>query len=320
MRIIFLGSPKEVLAPLDALLKLQEQKIHEVVAVVSQPAKPVGRKNVLTDPPLAQYAKSLGLTVLQPDKVSSPEALAALRELKPDLCLTAAYGQILSDAFLQIPTRGTINIHPSLLPRYRGAIPVPAALLDGLTETGVTILFTVKQLDAGAIILQRKEPIRADDTTESLTERLFVLAGTMLPEALELLEDRSFAGVPQDPAQVTHCRKIDKEDGLVVWSKSAQEISNALRAYYPWPGSFSFTHKGRVTLLQASSPLDHGAAGLVEPGEFVFDKKRGGILVKCGEGALLLTKFKPAGGKEVDARSFWNGLNTEKGKFYHEQQ
>jgi folate-dependent phosphoribosylglycinamide formyltransferase PurN len=155
MRLVYMGSPSEVIAPLESLIKHCQKSGDEVVAVVSQPAKPAGRKQTLTDPPVATFAKEQGLRCLQPIKASDPAFLEELKSLEVDVIITAAYGQILSNAFLAIPRRATINIHPSLLPAYRGAIPVPAALLDGLETTGVTVLFTVKALDAGNIILQK---------------------------------------------------------------------------------------------------------------------------------------------------------------------
>ena len=177
MRIVFMGSPKEVISPLESLMELCESDSFELVAVISQPARPFGRKKVLTDPPLATYAKEKGIHTLQPEKCRDEAFLTeTLKELNPDLIITAAYGQILSQAFLDIPKLGTINIHPSLLPEYRGAIPVPAALLDGKKTTGVSILYTVKALDAGDIISQESHDIEDNETSDILLARLFELS------------------------------------------------------------------------------------------------------------------------------------------------
>jgi methionyl-tRNA formyltransferase len=222
------------------------------------------------------------------------------------VAITAAYGQILTPEFLRIPTRATINIHPSLLPKYRGATPVPAALLAGEKVSGVTILFTVQKLDAGAIILQESSPIGPQECADALTARYFDLGARLLFPALDKLKDPSFSGIPQDEAKVTHCRKIDKQDGNVSWSQSAEDINNRFRAFTPWPGSFTF-HEGRrlqLTAMVADPSYLSGQA----PGTVTFDRNRGALAVTTGEGTLYLTKVKPAGGKEIPAASFWNGL------------
>lgn len=302
MRLVYMGSPTEVIAPLKVLLA---DHSHQVVAVVSQPAKPMGRKSVPQDPPLAVFAKEAGLNVLQPEKASHPDFLATLKELRPDVIITAAYGQILTDAFLAIPTRGTINIHPSLLPAYRGATPVPAALLDGLKETGVTILFTVKKLDAGAIICQERAVIEPNEKADELTDRLFRLGGELLPKALHQLQDPGFQGTEQDESKVTLCRKIQKNDGQVQWANSSKEILNRFRAFHPWPGTFSFFNDQRVvfeaiTLAQQCKNL--------QPGQFEYLKPEKALLVGAGEGCIQIHTLKPAGSKSLDAASFWNGL------------
>lgn len=303
MRLVFMGSPAPVITPLKTIL---EHPDHQVVGVISQPARPVGRKGILTDPPLAQFAKEKSLPILQPEKASAPEFLQTLKALKPDLIITAAYGQILSDAFLEIPARGTINIHPSLLPAYRGATPVPAALLDGLHETGVTILFTIKKLDAGAIVLQKTFPIKPEERAGSLTDRLFAESGPLLLEALSLLQDQEFKGTPQEEAKVTFCGKIKKSDGQVNWEEPASMVHNRFRAYDPWPGLFSFCEKKRVALIEVKV-----SDRTLSPGEIEFSKAENQIHVGCGQGSLGITRLKPAGGKEIDAMSFWNGIKDK---------
>lgn len=309
MRIVFLGSPEAVLAPLTALLEEGPRHGHQVVGVISQPAKAVGRRGELTDPPVAAFAKAKGLTVLQPVKASEPAFLAALRALAPDVCITAAYGQILNDEFLSIPRRGTINIHPSLLPRYRGATPVPAALLDGQRESGVTILFTVFKLDAGNIIVQERSAIAADETSGSLTKRYFAVGARLLFPALERLADPMFTGEPQDDARVTHCKKIKKTDGLVDWTRPGEEIVNRFRAFEPWPGTFTF-HAGRRVAL-TSLRLDPEPRAHTTPGTVAYDKARGALLIGTGTVPVFVTKLKPAGGKDIDAAAFWNGLKDK---------
>ncbi len=314
MRLVFMGSPAEVIAPLDYLLKHCQESGDELIAVVSQPAKPAGRKQTLTDPPLAAFAKEQGLLCLQPAKASAPDFLAELEALRPDVIITAAYGQILTQAFLAIPKRATINIHPSLLPAYRGAIPVPAALLDGHIETGVTILFTVRALDAGNIILQETYSIAPEETAAELTPRLFAASGPLLLQALDKLRDPSFQGLPQDETKVTHCRKIAKTDGALDWNKPTDKLMNEFKAYQPWPGTYTERDKVRV-VVEDMIAIDPAGSPL-KPGEFFFDKKAGGLRVGTGEGQVLVRRLKSAGSKSVDAAGFWNGLRLDdKGQF-----
>lgn len=304
MRIVFMGSPEPVLSPLQALV---DSRDHHLVGVISQPARPVGRKGVLTDPPVAAFAKAKGLPLFQPEKASAPEFLATLRELRPDVVITAAYGQILSDEFLKIPTRATINIHPSLLPLYRGATPVPAALLDGARTSGVTILFTVKALDAGAIILQDETPVGADETAGALTDRYFQLGAAMLPKALAKLADPAFKGTPQDDSRVTHCKKIKKTDGLVDWTQAAETIYNRFRAFEPWPGSYTFCQGKRLSLVEVRFNPARGAV----PGSVGYLKTQDVLTVGCGSDLILVSKIRPAGGKDLTAGAFWNGLKDK---------
>ncbi|MBM4250567.1 MAG: methionyl-tRNA formyltransferase [Deltaproteobacteria bacterium] len=306
MRLIFLGSPEPVIAPLKTLLDTAKSRGDEVVAVVSQPARPVGRGGKMADPPVAAYAKTLGITTLQPEKASDPDFLAAFAALKPDLAITAAYGQILPSAFLSTPRRGTINIHPSLLPKYRGAIPVPASLLAGDEVSGVSVLFTVQRLDAGAIIVQESLPIGPDETSGALTTRYFEASGPLVLRAIDKLRDPSFTGTPQDETAVTHCRKIDKNDGEVDWTQPAVIIYRRFRAFEPWPGSFTHLADRRLGLVEikaAPSALSSAAPGAVS-----YDKKDRVLRVATGEGQLLIHRLKPAGGKVITAEAFWNGL------------
>ncbi|NBQ54588.1 MAG: methionyl-tRNA formyltransferase [Proteobacteria bacterium] len=228
LRIVFMGSPQEVVAPLQQLLTADGD--FNVIAVVSQPARPVGRSGKLQDPPLAEFAKANGILTLQPESARDPEFLEQLSGLNVDVIVTAAYGQILSKKFLAIPKRATINIHPSLLPKYRGATPVPAALLQGERSTGVSVLFTVKALDAGAIICAEESAIAPGETSGTLTQRLFDFSGPILIQALEKLRDPDFVGQPQDDRAATYCGKIEKSDGAMDWSLPAGVNLNRYRA------------------------------------------------------------------------------------------
>jgi len=306
-RLIFMGSPAEVLGPLRALIERSGEMGAELVGVVSQPARPAGRGGNMLDPPVASFSKEKGIKTLQPESAKAPEFLEELRRLSPDVIVTAAYGQILSDDFLKIPRIGTINIHPSLLPAYRGATPVPAALLDGQRITGVSILFTVKQLDAGNIILQKQFEILPAETAGELTLRLFSESSVMLLEVIDLLGRKpDTKGVPQAQAAATFCKKIAKEMGEIDWSQDAAKIYDRFRAFQPWPGSFTRLGDRLIAIIQMSLMQDKTTGG--KPGTVIYDKSSKSLIVSCGTSAVHLQKLKPAGGKEMDAASFWNGL------------
>lgn len=315
MRIIFMGSPREVISPCETTLNICRSSHHQLVGVISQPAKPAGRNKVLKDPPLAAWAKEQGLLTLQPEKSRSPEFIKQLAELQPDLLITAAYGQILSQEFLNIPSRGTINIHPSLLPKYRGASPVQTALYDGISATGVSILFTVKELDAGNIICQRSTDIEPEETAEELMPRLFSLGGEALKEALSLLENPSFEGQPQEPSQVSHCHKFHKNSGDVNWTLGRHQIFNRYRAFSPWPGSYTFL-KGKRLVLEELSLIDEANLPPLAVGEFTYIKPLKSLVLGCIDGYLSIKRVKPEGSKSQDGASFWNGLKIKgKGRF-----
>jgi methionyl-tRNA formyltransferase len=303
-----MGSPEDVVAPLAYLFQHGNSQGFQVVGVVSQPARSVGRHSTLQDPPVALWAKQNQIPTLQPESAKTSDFLNALREWQPDVIVTAAYGQILSDEFLKIPRRATINIHPSLLPHYRGAIPVPAAIMDGLTSTAVTILFTVKKLDAGNIILARSYDIGTNETAGELTPRLFAESGPMLVEALEKLKDPRFLGIPQDDSQATFCKKIEKDSGAIDWSLDAKTIVNRFRAFEPWPGSWTYLGDRRI----AVTAMTTSEAELnLTAGTFIFDKPTKSLFVGTVNGILQIAGVKPAGSKAMDAAGFWNGLKDK---------
>ncbi len=311
MKIVFLGSPEEVIPPLEALISHPD---HQVIAVVSQPPRRAGRGKKLVDPAVASFAKDQGILTLQPEKANAAEFLKEFASLAPDVAVTAAYGQILTDDFLKIPKRATINIHPSLLPKYRGATPVQASLLEGDEKTGVSVLFTVKALDAGNIISQKEYQIAADETADILLKRLFKESAELLLTSLEKLADRGFTGMPQNETKVSHCKKIAKEDGRIDWHLDAQAILNRFRALYPWPGSFSFIKGRRIGLTDIKSSDEDSSSK--EPGMLTYDKPNKQIKVATGKGTVLVHKLKPEGSKEQDAAAFWNGLKEKDEVFF----
>ncbi|MCB9229398.1 MAG: methionyl-tRNA formyltransferase [Deltaproteobacteria bacterium] len=315
MRLVYLGSPSEAVAPLCYLCEqiATQSSPHELVAVVSRPAqiRGRGRRQQKEDPPVAAWAKERGLLTLQPEKARDPEFLRSLRELQPDLMITCAYGQILSEDFLSIPRRGTINIHPSALPSYRGASPVPAVLLAGACSTAVSILFTVRALDAGHIIIQKPFDIFPDETAGELTRRLFELSGPLLMESLALLSDEQFTGNAQDENLVTVCGKITKDMGKVNWNSPVNDIYNRYRAFQPWPGSFTELNGVRV-VIEKMLPERAGIELLPEkaPGTVLFDPVRKFLRVRAGDGWIRIDSLKPEGRKLMDAVAYWNGYGN----------
>ena len=310
MRIVFLGSPIEVLAPLRALLA---QPGFEVVGVVSQPAKPVGRKRILSDPPVASFSKDAGIPTLQPESAQESDFLNALRLWKPDVAVTAAYGQILNEEFLAIPKRATINIHPSLLPIYRGATPVQSALLNGDLTTGVSILFTVKRLDAGAIITSKTTSVLENECTGKLTQRLFAESCPLLISALDSLRDPSFQGSLQDESQVTRCKKINKTDGCISWSESMKLVHQRWQAFTPWPGVFTFLLGKRILIETCKWEKADDADLVIVPkiGALSFrDSDRSVVVYGPSRDKLVISQLKWEGGSSVSASEFWNGLKS----------
>jgi len=290
MRIIFMGSAELACPCLEALAKLPG---HEIVAVVTQPDKPKGRDLKLSPPPVKLTAVQLGLLVSQPVKVR--EAVAEIRALRPDLIVVVAYGQILPRVVLDLPPRGCINVHASLLPRWRGASPIQHAILAGDSETGVTTMFLNEKMDEGDIILQRAEPIRADDTSGVLHDRLAKIGAELL---VETVKREKPPRRPQDHSQATYAKKLAKEDGHVNWAKPAVEIERMVRAFNPWPGAYTFAGDLLLKILCSGCVSDVGAPpGTVLPC----------FVVATGAGGLRILEVQPAGKRRMSAAEFLRG-------------
>lgn len=301
-----MGSPEEVIP----ILEFISSKISmlDLVLVISQPAKKAGRGKVLTDPPVASYAKSQGIDTVQPESAASSEFIKSLTALRPDLIITAAYGQILSSEFLAVPRLATINVHPSLLPKYRGATPVQTALLNGDTTTGITILYTVKKMDAGNIISQSTVEIDPTETTADLMPRLFKMSGPLIEEAVGLIASGEYEGEIQSEADVSHCRKIKKNDGFINFEAlNDWEVFNRYRGLFPWPGVYGYLEGARVSFEHLIVLSD----GHTPAGEFSYDKTIKAIRVGTTGKDIAIKELKPAGKKKMDAVSFWNGLKNK---------
>lgn len=304
IRLVFMGTPDLARTILSALA---DDSRFQVLAVVVQPDKPTGRGLQLTPPPVKVEALTRGIPVLQPLKAREPGFLDQLRALGPDLIAVAAYGQILPQALLDIPKHGCLNVHTSLLPRWRGAAPIQWAVAEGDAESGVTIMRMEAGLDTGPMISEVRTPISADDTGQTLHDRLATLGGALLCDTVP----RYVAGdlpLRAQPAEgVTYARKITKDDGRLDWRQPARILDQRLRAFTPWPGSFAFLPgEPKPRLLKIHAAVRVAESGSAEPGT-VMAADKSGLVVACGEGALRLTEVQPEGGRRMSAEQFLAG-------------
>ena len=298
MRVAYAGTP-EFAVP--ALISLAESR-HNVCLVVTQPDRRAGRGKVLTPSPVKLTAQAQQISVFQPDNINSDESLKTLEALDLDVLVVAAYGQIFSTQLLSLPRLGCINIHASLLPRWRGASPIQHAILAGDQNSGVSIMQMCKAMDAGDVWLQKSCAIQDTDTAESLHDRLAELSGPALQEALEIILTQDEQAQPQLEDQVTFCKKLNKSDGEINWQSDGDEIMRQIRAYYPWPSAFSYLKGRRISISKAQLELTTSAEA---PGK-VLDYTSHGILVQCGQNAVRILELTPAGGKRVQAKDFAN--------------
>lgn len=304
-----MGSPFEVKVVLLELLELSRLGIIDLVGVVTPPPKKAGRGKEPSEVHLATEARSLGCQVLQPEKCSSPDFISWLKSQNIDVVLTAAYGQILSRDFLEAPKRAVINIHPSLLPKYRGPTPVPASLLAGEHETGVTVLFTTFEIDAGNIIASESITLSGQERAGALTQELFSLGAGLLGHVFKKLADPSFEGDEQDSAAMSRCRKIKKTDAAIDWSESAKSIFARARAFDPWPGSYTGLAKKRVQLEISGLEINFADKEL-EAACFVLSNDRELIIVGTGSGFLKIKALKVEGKGWVSPLAFWNSAKA----------
>jgi methionyl-tRNA formyltransferase len=307
MRILFIGTGDIGLPSLEWLLSTPK---HEVVGVVTQPDKPAGRKLVLTPPEVKVRALAAGLTVLQPPKIR--HIVDELKAFKADVAVVVAYGQILPRSVLDVPRLACLNIHASLLPKYRGASPIQAAIRSGDTETGVTIMFMDEGLDTGDILLMDRLPILPSDTGGILHDKLALAAPASLETALDLIASGNPPRQPQDHALSSHCGKLKREDGRLDWSRSATELERLIAAYNPWPGTSCLLPDGKPLKVHRVSLLkDADACPL--PGTLVSVDPKTALIVTCGQGSLKLEEVQAEGGKRLPAADFLRGHPLEVG-------
>jgi len=301
MRIVFMGSGR-LACP--ALRELLSSPHDEVVGLVTQPDRPSGRRQHLAPCPVRAFVGDRKLAVITPEKVSAPEVVQQIAAWKPDLFVVADFGQLLRPALLAVPPLGSINIHPSLLPKYRGAAPMAWAVANGETETGVTIMYLNERMDAGDIILQQRVPIRDDHTAATLEPLLAELGATLLLRVLADLRQGRVTRTPQDEARVVLAPKLRKQDGRIIWTRSAAEIHNCVRGFCPWPGTYCEVPEGSGhTLRVLRTKVEEGVG---RPGEVIGCDAQG-PLVACGEKALRLLEVQPEGKKPMTGAAFLCG-------------
>ncbi|MDB4408810.1 methionyl-tRNA formyltransferase [Akkermansiaceae bacterium] len=300
MRIVFMATGEIAEGSFAAALESE----HEIIGLVTQPDRKVGRKQILTSPQVKTMALEAGIPVIQPEKVREYDALAQIREWKPELIVVMAYGQILPQSLIEIPEKAIINLHASLLPKYRGASCVQGPIREGDAKTGWSVIHVVKKLDAGNVILQQELKIAEGETGSELHDRLAKAAPLALLNALALFEKGEVKGIPQVEEESTYVPKLLRDDGKIDWSQSAGEIERLIRAYHPWPGTFTEFSGKRLKLFPPVTLSEtNGAPGAVISGDE--------LEVNCGEGALIFSVVQPEGKPRMDSRDFARGYREQ---------
>ena len=300
-----MGTPDFAVGPLKALVEAG----HEIVAVVSQPDKPKGRSSQLVPPPVKAYAMTQDLPVFQPEKIKTPEAVERLREYGADLFVVAAFGQILSKEILEMPKYGCINIHASLLPKYRGAAPIQWSIIDGEQETGVTIMQMDVGLDTGDILTTKVVPIEDEDTGESLFDKLCVAGSELLIETIPQIEAGTITPTAQNDAESTYAKMLTKELGNIDFSKSAKEIWYLVRGLNSWPSAYTYYNNKTMKIWRAKPVAENSQL----PAGTLVKKDKESIYVQTGEGMLQILEIQLEGKKRMSVRDFMLGHSFETG-------
>jgi len=298
-----MGTPEFAVPSLKALIESGD----EVVAVVTQPDKPRGRGLEVTPPPVKILAQKYGIPVLQPQKIKTEEFLKQLEELRPDIICVVAYGKILPKGILELPRYGCINVHASLLPKYRGAAPINWAIIRGEKVTGITTMKMDEGMDTGDILLQREVPIEDEDTAETLSHKLSLTGAEVLIETLNLLKEGKLKPIPQNHSQATYAPMLKKEDGEIDWGKTAEEIKNLVRGTLPWPGAYTFLDNKILKVYKVRVVEGQG-----KPGEVIKSDKET-LRVATGENALDILELQIEGGKRLDTATFLRGRKIREG-------
>ncbi|WP_461202626.1 methionyl-tRNA formyltransferase [Enterococcus sp. N342-3-1-2] len=303
-KIVFMGTPAFSVPILEGLL----EEGYEIAAVVTQPDRPVGRKRIITPTPVKEAALKHGLLVLQPEKISGSPEMEQIKTLAPDLLITAAFGQFLPSSLLAVPTHGALNVHASLLPKYRGGAPVHYAIMAGDQETGVTIMEMIKKMDAGGIFAQERLPITPQDDVGTMFDKLSALGKTLLLQTLPKILSGELTPVPQDEDLVTYSPNISREQEAIDWGKTAQQIDAQVRGMRPWPIAFTMYQDQRWKIWSVSSVAQTTTAA---PGT-IIERSKKELLIACGSGTVLaIDSLQPAGKGQQDIAAFLNGSGQQ---------
>lgn len=313
IKVIFMGTPEFAIAPLKVLIEEQ----FNVIAVVTQPDRPTGRKRIITPTPVKEVALQHGIPVLQPERLRDADAVAELTALQPDLIVTAAYGQILPASILNLPPHRCINIHASLLPRYRGGAPIQYAIMNGDEKTGVTIMYMAEGLDTGDMISRVEVPIEDEDDVGTLFSELSTAGAELLRETLPKLLAGEVTSVPQNDEEASYAPNISRDDERIDWSRSARDVFNQVRALHPWPISFTLWNGERLKVWacklhsETQASLANAQRDAL-PGT-VLQCTAEGIEVMTGQGTVWLTKIQPSGKRAMDVAEFVRGSEISAG-------
>jgi len=308
LRIVFFGTPAFAVPTLEALLGSR----HSVVAAVTQPDRPRGRGQKTSDTPVKACAASAGLQILQPDTLKDGSFAAVLTALDADLGVVAAYGKILTDAVLRAPRLGMLNVHASLLPRYRGAAPIHRAVMAGERETGITIMRVVKALDAGPMLAAARRPIGPDETSDEVERDLARIGAGLLVATIERLLEGGLAEVEQVESEATYARRLTKDDGLVDWALPAERIHNLIRGLHPWPHAFTLLDRKRYILLRSTASSE----GADAPPGTIIEADGGRLRVAAGSGVVSVLELQAEGKRPMSAREFLAGHPLQTGAVF----
>lgn len=309
LRVIFAGTPDFAASALDALIKNKKNTDNdiEVIAVYTQPDRPAGRGRQLKASPVKELALEYSIEVHQPLNFKQQDDLDTLKQLKPDLMIVAAYGIILPESVLNTPSLGCINIHASLLPRWRGAAPIQRAIISGDTQTGITIMQMDKGLDTGDMILKTTCDIDANDTGSSLHDKLAELGASTMLEALKLIQQGEITTTKQDDAQACYAHKLNKEEALIDWQQSAEQISQQVRAFNSWPVAQTHFDKKVIRIWQANISDGSSRSNSNNIAGEILEINKEGVIVGCGKGYVVITELQLSGAKRMLVKDLLNG-------------
>lgn len=310
LRVVFMGTPDFAVPSLRMLVTER----YEVVAVVTQPDKPTGRKKMVAFSPVKQTALEYGLPILQPQRVRSEESLMAIRRLSPDVLITAAYGQILPQTLLDIPHIGSLNVHASILPRWRGAAPIHRALMAGDKETGVSVMEMVLALDAGPVYSVASTKISEEDNVQTLHDRLAQLGAKVLSDVLPRYALRDVVANPQSENGVTYAHRILREDEFISWKRPSLDVFNHIRGLSPWPGATAKVTAGDSLKVWSAACTNNGGGQTLRPGECILQNQQT-VVVGCGDGVIQLFEVQPAGKRRMSAADWFRGLQAQTVQF-----